>query len=61
LGILGFKDKILYYISDSEVYSTTGKKGKLVSGIDEDAAYFGADLHGSAVRTPTRPKNQGFD
>jgi hypothetical protein len=51
-AIVGLKDKILYYVSDSEVYSTTGKKGKLVSGIDEDAAYLGADLHAISIVMP---------
>jgi hypothetical protein len=50
-AIVGFKDKILYYVSDSEVCSTTGKKGKLVSGIDEDVVYLSADLHAMLIVT----------
>jgi hypothetical protein len=50
-AMAGFKDKILYYLSDSEVYATTGKKGKLVSGIDEDAVYLSADLNEITIVT----------
>jgi hypothetical protein len=36
-----FKDKTLYYISDGELYSSTGKKGKVISSFDDDVELVG--------------------
>jgi hypothetical protein len=44
-AIAVFKDKILYYVSDSEIYTATGKKGNLVSGIDDEADSVSATLY----------------
>jgi hypothetical protein len=44
-AIAGFKDKILYYVSDEELYTSTGQKGNLVSGIDIDVDFVFANMY----------------